>query len=87
MRWQFLHTFADAFQGCYKNGTYSTCDYRYFAGLYLFFRIVMWGTFISLILYNCGVKNRKHITLHNDVMLSNFDDCVAAAMAIFAIDG
>ena len=44
-RWQFLHTFADAFQGCYKNGTNGTRDYRYFAGLYLFFRIVLLAAF------------------------------------------
>ena len=54
IRWQFLHTFADAFQGCYKNGTSGTRDYRYFAGLYLLFRIVMWGTFISPMLYTCS---------------------------------
>ena len=41
IRWQFLHTFADAFQGCYKNGTNGTRDYRYFAGLYLLFRAVL----------------------------------------------
>ena len=41
IRWQFLHTFGDAFQGCYKNGTDGTCDYRYFAVLYLFFRMVL----------------------------------------------
>ena len=35
-----LHTFADIFHGCYKNGTNGTCDYRYFAGFYLIFRIV-----------------------------------------------
>ena len=40
IRWQFLHTFADAFQGGYKNGTSGTWDYRYFAGLYLLLRIV-----------------------------------------------
>ena len=54
IRWQFLHTFADAFQGCYKNGTNGTRDYRYFAGLYLLFRIVMWGTFITPMLYTCS---------------------------------
>ena len=43
IRWQFLHTFADAFQGCYKNGS-RNC--RYFAGLYLFFRIVSLLAFI-----------------------------------------
>ena len=47
IRWQFLHTFADAFQGCYKNGTNGTRDFRYFAGLYLVFRIVILAAFIS----------------------------------------
>lgn len=29
IRWQFLHTFVDAFQGCYKDGTESgSCDCR-----------------------------------------------------------
>ena len=44
-RWQFLHTIADAFQGCYKNGTNGTHDYRYFAGLYLFLQIVLLAAF------------------------------------------
>ena len=47
IRWHFLHTFADAFQGCYKNGTNGTRDYRYFAGLYLLFRVVLLVAFIS----------------------------------------
>ena len=47
IRWQFLHTFADAFQGCYKNVTNGSRDYWYFAGLYLFFRIVILAAFIS----------------------------------------
>ena len=46
IRWQFLHTFADVFQGCYKNGTNGTRDCRYFAGLYLLFRIVLFLAFI-----------------------------------------
>ena len=32
MRWDYLHIFMDFFQGCYKNGTNNTLDYRYFAG-------------------------------------------------------
>ena len=36
-----LHPFADAFQGCYKNGTNGTRDYRYFAGIYLLLRIIV----------------------------------------------
>ena len=51
IRWQFLHTFADAFQGCYKNGTNGTRDYRYFAGLYLLFRIVLLAAFITRFSY------------------------------------
>ena len=47
IRWQFLHTFADVFQGCYKNGTNGTRDYRYFAGLYLLFRTILLIAFIS----------------------------------------
>ena len=46
IRWQFLHTFADVFQGGYKNGTNGTWDYRYFAGLYLLLRIVLLLAFI-----------------------------------------
>ena len=51
IRWQFLHTFADAFQGYYKNGTNGTWDYRYFAGLYLLFRIVLLVAFIISMTY------------------------------------
>ena len=51
IRWHFLHTFVDAFQGGYKNGTNGTRDYRYFAGLYLFFRIVMLSAFIPCSVY------------------------------------
>ena len=40
VNWHFLHTFMDNFQGCYKNGTNNTRDYRYIAGMYLLIRIV-----------------------------------------------
>ena len=40
IRWHAVHAFADAFNGCYKDGTNGTWDYRYFAGFYLFARIV-----------------------------------------------
>lgn len=39
--WQALHTFADAFHGCFKNRTNNNRDYRYFAGLYFVLRIVI----------------------------------------------
>ena len=40
VRWHALHAFADTFNGYYKNGTEETRDYRYFAGLYVIFRIL-----------------------------------------------
>ena len=51
IRCQFLHTFADAFQGCYKNGYSGTYDCRYFAGLYLLFQIVLLVVFITPMCY------------------------------------
>ena len=35
-----LHTFVDAFQGCYKDGTNGTRDCRYFAALQLVLRLL-----------------------------------------------
>ena len=45
-----LHIFMDAFQGCYKNGTDGTRDYRYFAGLYLVFRFLAFSELLSFTL-------------------------------------
>ena len=42
-----LHTFADAFQGCYKDRTNNNHDYRYFSGLYFLFRIIILILYIS----------------------------------------
>ena len=41
-RFHALHTFMDAFQGCYKNGTNGTRDCRYFAAVYLFVRVLLY---------------------------------------------
>ena len=46
-----LHTYADAFHGCYKNGTNGTRDYRWFAGLHLLMRFVLVVSY-DLTLYN-----------------------------------
>ena len=40
MNSQALRTFVETFQGCYKDGTNSTRDCRYFAGLYFILRII-----------------------------------------------
>lgn len=40
-RWYILHTFVDAFHGCYKDGTEEgTRDYRWFASLFFLMRFV-----------------------------------------------
>jgi hypothetical protein len=42
LRWYILHTFMDSFQGCYKDGTEpGTRDCRWFAGVFLFIRLVL----------------------------------------------
>ena len=46
VRWHALHIFADAFQGQYKDGTTGTPDWRYFAGFYLIFRIVIISSYL-----------------------------------------
>ena len=49
LRSQLLHTFMDAFQGHYKDGTNGTRDCRYFSALYLIVRIcfLIEGSLIS----------------------------------------
>ena len=44
-----LHIFMDSFLGYYKNGTNGTRDYRYFAGLSLLFRYLV---FTNIFIYN-----------------------------------
>ena len=58
-QWQCttLHIFADSFQGCYKDGTNGTRDYRWFAGLHLLLR------FILVIIYDTAHYLREITTL------------------------
>ena len=42
INWHPLHAFADSFNGCYKNGTNGTRDYRYFGAFYLVVRILFY---------------------------------------------
>ena len=51
VRWLALHAFADTFNGYYKNGTEGTRDYRFFAGLYLIFRILPLLIVLQISLY------------------------------------
>ncbi len=41
VNWHPLHAFMDIFQGCYKNGTNGTRDYRYFAAFYILLRLLI----------------------------------------------
>ena len=45
IRWHALHIFVDAFQGYYKDGTKGTQDCRYFAGVYLLMRLILFILF------------------------------------------
>ena len=49
LRYQLLHTFMDAFQGHYKDGTNGTRDCRWFSALYLIVRI---GFLLTLSIVN-----------------------------------
>ena len=51
-RWHALHTFMEAFQGQYKDGTNGTRDFRIVSALYLIFRIAV------LLEYLCGSHDR-----------------------------
>ena len=40
-RWHALHTFVEAFHGCYKNGVTEGRDFRSMSGVYMLFRFVL----------------------------------------------
>ena len=45
--WYILHTFADSFQGCFKNGTEpGTRDCRWFAGAYFVLRVALYLVYV-----------------------------------------
>ena len=56
LRCQALHTFMDAFQGCYKDGTNGTRDCRFFAAVYLITRMAVHLSLVfTLVSYNTSV--------------------------------
>lgn len=46
LRTRVLTTFVDSVQGCYKDGTDGTRDYRYFSAVYIVVRIVSIGLYV-----------------------------------------
>ena len=66
LRSQALHTFMDAFQGCYKNGTNGTRDCRYFSAVYLISRV---GIHLSLVFNFLSLDNSVVIALLSIVVL------------------
>ena len=60
LRCQALHTFMDAFQGCYKDGTNGTRDCRFFAAVYLIARVAV---HLSLVTTLVSYSNSVFITL------------------------
>ena len=63
IRWHAVHAFADAFNGCYKDGTNGTWDYCYFAGFYLLLRILHLLIYTYDLLYSSGVIHHVCITV------------------------
>ena len=61
VRWDYLHIFMDYFQGCFKNGTNNTLDYRCFAGVYLLIRF--------LNLTSGFIRNTLHVKVVNFLSL------------------
>lgn len=51
-RYRLLHTFMDTFQGHYKDGTNGTRDLRFFSGLYLLLRVVVYAS--TMVAYQIG---------------------------------
>lgn len=46
-RTQAIHTFADAFQGCFRHRSSGSWDCRYFAAIYFILRIVLFALYVS----------------------------------------
>ena len=47
IQFQVLRTFMDSFQGCYKDGTNGTRDFRYFPAVYLLLRVFLFVMYAS----------------------------------------
>ena len=82
-----------AFQGCYKDGTNNTRDCRYFAGLYLIIRIILFLIFVSTtpnwflqfllkqLLYTCAVLLFAVVRPYQDDFYNNFDAAIFSIIA------
>ena len=46
-RWHALHIFVESFQGQYKDGTNSTCDFRMVSASFLILRILILASFVN----------------------------------------
>ena len=76
IRWLAVHAFADAFNGCYKDGTNGTWDYRYFAGFYLLARII----YLLHSDMNGYTNNHMYNLLCSSVM---FNVCITVGILLF----
>ncbi len=71
IKWFAIHAFADAFNGCYKDGTTGTRDYRCFAGLYLILRI-LWTIVATMLSSSAIGKLLSIVTLFIFVLASPY---------------
>lgn len=54
VQWHPLHALAAAFNGCYKDGTNGSKDYRYFGAFYMLVQILIC---VPLLGYHCKPYN------------------------------
>ena len=83
----------NAFQGCYKDGTNETHDYRYFAGLYLIIRIILFLIFVSTtpnwflqfllkqLVYMCAILLFAVVRPYQDDFYNSFDAIIFTIIA------
>ena len=90
---RLLHPFSDTFQGCYKSGTDGGRDYRYFAGLYMLFRIALYTShaavsqsgswFVSGLLFLLASLSFAYIRPYRKDWYNTIDSLLCAAAAIY----
>ena len=95
LRAHALHTFMDAFQGCYKDGTNGTRDCRWFAAVYLGARLIayigyavtrnvfLWTIIISI--YTIVVILLIVVRPYSSSVYNIFDPIVMSFLVLFSV--
>ena len=95
LRAHALHTFMDAFQGCYTNGTNGTRDCRWFAAVYLGARLIAYigyavtlNTFfwtIAIVIYTVVIIILVAVQPYSSSVYNIFDPIVMSFLVLFGV--